>query len=143
MTAAGTDITQTAAALIDAVGRADWDTVRDLVAPDVIYAETGTERRVQGADAYIELCREWKEAFPGMSGTILRAIGSGDTVAQEILWEGAHHGPLSTPMGTHDPSGSEVAVYAATWTTFAGGRATEIHHHLDVFALLQQIGVPG
>jgi len=60
-----------------------------------------------------------------MSGTVLRALGGGENVAQEILWEGAHHGPLSTPMGTHHPTGSEI------------------HHHLDVFALLQQIGVPG
>ena len=55
--------------LIDAFNQADWDRLRGLLAPGVRYSETGTGRRVEGADAYLQLCQGWKEAFPDVAGT--------------------------------------------------------------------------
>jgi len=42
--------------------RADWERFRGLLAPDAVYAETGTGRRVEGADAYVALVQGWKRA---------------------------------------------------------------------------------
>jgi steroid delta-isomerase-like uncharacterized protein len=144
MPTAGTDLTQAAAAFIDAFNRADWQAFRGTVASDVVYSETGTGRRVEGADAYVELCRGWKTALPDVTGTISNAIASGDLVAQEVVWAGTHTGPLQTADGVIEATGSPISVDGTIWLRYAGDHAREIHHHLDVLALMQQIGaMPG
>ena len=57
MAQAGVDLTAAAAELIDAFNEADWERFRAVLAPDAVYAETGTGRRVEGEDAYVELCQ--------------------------------------------------------------------------------------
>ena len=53
------------AALIAAFNRAGWEAFRDTRSRrDDVYTETGTGRRVSGADAYVGLCQGWKAALP-------------------------------------------------------------------------------
>jgi steroid delta-isomerase-like uncharacterized protein len=138
-----TDLNQAAAALIDAFNRADWESLRGSIAPDAVYTETGTGRRVEGADAYIELCQGRKDTFPDVAGSIRSTIASGETVAQEIVWEGTHTGALQTPSGVVEGTGNRIRTDAAIWIRFAGDRAQEVHHYLDVLALMQQVeGAP-
>jgi steroid delta-isomerase-like uncharacterized protein len=130
--------------LIDAFNEADWDRLQENLAREVVYTETGTGRRVEGAGAYLELCRGWKEAFPDVAGTVTNAVAGDDIAALEIRWEGTHTGPLETPAGAVPASGNHIAVDATFWARYDGDSIQEIHHHLDVLALLQQIGaVPG
>jgi steroid delta-isomerase-like uncharacterized protein len=140
MATASTDLTQVASAFIDAFNRADWDAFRGFTTADTVYTETGTGRRVEGPDAYVELCRAWKTAFPDVTGTISTAIADRDVVAMEIVWEGTHTGPLQTPDGTIQPTGKRISVPASNWVRFDGDHAREVHHYLDVLALMQQIG---
>src|SRR5919107_6046747 len=67
-------------------------------------------------------------------------LATEDQVAQEILWEGTHTGPMETPGGTLPPSGAQISVEASLWVRFHGDKAREVHHYLDVLSLLQQIG---
>jgi steroid delta-isomerase-like uncharacterized protein len=130
--------------VVDAFNAADWDRFRAALADGLVYEETGTGRRVAGADAYVGLCRGWREAFPDVTGTIRRAVAEGDTAAAEVAWAGSHRGPLATPGGTVPATGRRVAADATLWVTARGGKATAIRHHLDVLALLQQVGaLPG
>jgi steroid delta-isomerase-like uncharacterized protein len=140
MTEAGVDLTQASADLIDAFNEADWERFRGVLSPDTVYSETGTGRRVEGAEAYVALCQGWKVALPDVRGTIRGAIATEDQVAQEILWEGTHTGPMETPGGTLPPSGAQISVEASLWLRFDGDKAREVHHYLDVLSLLQQIG---
>ncbi len=126
--------------LIDAFNQADWDRFRGLLAPAVRYTETGTGREVEGADAYLQLCQGWKEAFNDVAGTVTNAVGGHDVAALEIRWEGTHTGPLETPGGTVPASGNRISVDASLWTRDEGDAIEEIHHHLDVLTLLQQVG---
>jgi steroid delta-isomerase-like uncharacterized protein len=140
MATARTDLKQVAAAFIDTFDRGDWEAFRGLLAADVVYTETGTGRRMEGADAYVQLCQGWRAGFPDVAGTIRNALAGDDLVAQEIHWEGTHTGTLQTPAGTVDATGNRIAVEASIWIRFAGDRVQEVHHHLDVLMLLQQIG---
>jgi steroid delta-isomerase-like uncharacterized protein len=145
MAQTGTDITQAATDLINAFNQGDWDRFRGMLTADVVYAETGTGRRVEGADAYLELAKGWKEALPDVSGTIQTTLAGDGTVAQEILWEGTHTGPMQTPAGgTLEASGKRVSVLGTVWLSFEADKVREVHHHLDVLTMLQQIGaLPG
>jgi steroid delta-isomerase-like uncharacterized protein len=140
MAQTGTDITRVADALIDAFNAADWDRLRPLVADDVVYTETGTGRRMEGADAYFALLEQWKGAFPDVAGTVQAMVAGDGVVAQEIHWEGTQTGPLETPGGVVPASGRRISVEATAWFRFRGETIREIHHHLDVLMLLHQIG---
>ena len=137
---AASDLTVIAGDLIDAFNQSDWARFKALLAPDIRYEETGTQRRLEGADAYVQLCQGWKNAFPDATGTIRNTAASNNTVAQELTWEATHTGPLESPTGTIPPSGKRALTQATVWLIFQGDKAQEIHHHLDVLSLLQQIG---
>jgi steroid delta-isomerase-like uncharacterized protein len=139
MTASAAELRR-ATDLIDAFNEADWDRLRGLLAPAVLYTETGTGRRVEGVDAYLQLCQGWKEAFPDVAGTVKNAAAGDDLAVLEIRWEGTHTGPLETPAGTVPPSGNRVAADASFWARHEDEAIREIHHHLDVLSLLQQVG---
>jgi steroid delta-isomerase-like uncharacterized protein len=134
------DTTAVATELVEAFNVGNWERLRATLHPDVVYEETGTQRRVDGADEYVRLCQGWKESLPDVRGTIQTTVASAQSVAQEILWQGTHSGPLTTPGGVVPPSGKRIRVRGTLWYTIAGGRAREIHHHLDVLSLMQQIG---
>nr|AHE14783.1 SnoaL-like polyketide cyclase family protein [uncultured bacterium] len=135
--------TRVATNAIEAFNSADWAGFRRLLAPTLVYEETGTGRRVSGPDAYVELCQGWKQALPDARGDIRRSVASGDTVVQEITWTGTHDGPLETPTGTVPASGAKIEVDATFWATVDGEQLKEARHHLDVLSLLRQIGAMG
>jgi steroid delta-isomerase-like uncharacterized protein len=140
LTTQSTDVAAVAAELVAAFGAGDWQRFRATLDPAVVYEETGTHRRVEGADEYVRLSEGWKQAFPDARGTVRAAVSSGQTVVEEVVWEGTHTGPLAGPSGTVPPSGKRIRVLGTMWFTFTGGRAREIRHHLDLITLLQQIG---
>ena len=141
---ASQDQVTTARALIESFNNGDWEGLRATLAPGVLYEESGTGRRVEGADAYVELCRGWRAGFPDGRGAVRWSAASDDTVALEVLWEGTHTGPLASPAGTLPPSQRRVSVPATVWVRFMGGHAQEVHHHLDMLTMLQQLGaIPG
>jgi len=133
--------TKVATDAIEAFNSADWPRFRRLLAPDLVYQETGTGRRVSGPDAYVELCQGWRDALPDVRGAINRSVASGDTVVQEITWTGTHDGALVTPAGAVPASGARVEVEATFWVTVEAEQIKEAHHHLDVLSLLRQVGV--
>ena len=144
MSRTATDLNQAAADLTRAFNDADWDRFRSGLAPDTVYNETGTGRRVEGADDYVALAKGWKEAMPDVSGTIRKSLAGDGTVAQEVLWEGTHTGPMQTPAGTIEATGNRVSALGTLWVTFEGDKAREVTHHLDVLTVLQQVGaLPG
>ena len=134
-------LTQLAQDFIEAFNATDWTRFKATLAADVNYEETGTQRRVQGADAYVQLCQGWKQAFPDAKGTIRNMVGAGNIVVQEVLWEGTQDGDLPGPTGTLPASGRRIMVPASVWLTFQGDQIREVHHHIDMMGMMQQLGV--
>ena len=64
------DPTKVADELVDALNRGDWERLRAQVTQDIVYQETGTGQRVQGVDAYLQLCQGWKQVFADVRGTV-------------------------------------------------------------------------
>lgn len=128
---------------LEAFNVADWETFRSLCHDDVVYAEAGTGRRIEGIEPYLEALREWKVALPDVHGTATRALADGDLAVQEVLWTGTHQGALPTPNGPIPATGREVTVVASLWIASRDGKVSEVTHHLDVLSLLAQIGALG
>ena len=140
MSLAEADMSQVASEFISALNDADWDRVRALIAPDLSYAENGTRRRADSADAYLEIAKSTKAAFPDFTGTIEATATNEDTVVQRIVWEGTHTGVLNTPAGPVQPSGNRVHVVSSAWSRFEGDTIREIQFHIDALSLREQIG---
>lgn len=128
---------------LEAFNTADWDTFRELCHEDVVYTESGTGRRLEGIEAYLEGLRAWKAALPDVHGTVRRAVAEGDLAVEDVLWKGTHQGPLPTPSGPIPATGAEVTIVATLWVASRDGRVCEVTHHLDVLSLLAQIGALG
>ena len=134
------DLTGIAETTITAFNTSDWAQFRAALAPDVIYQETGTGRRAESADAYVQLLQGWKQAFPDAIGTIRNVVAHGNTVVQELEWTGTQTGDMATPGGILPASGKQIAVLASLWYTIQGDTIQEVHHHLDIMTMLQQLG---
>lgn len=134
------EIIDVARVAVDAQGSADWERFRNSLAPDSVYDEYATGRRVQGADAVVDIFREWKQAFPDVFGTVTNALESGDTAILEVTWQGTQTGELIAPTGqTIPPSGKRASVKAVEVVTVEGGKVTENRHYFDLMGLLAQI----
>ncbi len=125
---------------VEAFSAGDWQRLRAILAPDAVYFEPATQRRVQGVDQIVEANEGWRRAFPDARGTVTKALASGDTVVLEITWEGTQTGPVQTPGGSIPPSGKQVTLPAVQVITVQGDRLKENRHYFDMLGLLQQIG---
>lgn len=134
------DKLQLAKQQMEAFSAGDWGRLKGLLTADAVYEETATQRRIQGPDAIVEVSKGWKVAFPDVKGTITQAFECGNSVAQEIAWEGTHTGELAGPMGTVPPTGRRVKIKAAQLLTFKGDKIAETKHFFDLLTMLAQIG---
>jgi hypothetical protein len=68
--------------LIDAFNAKDSERFKKQLTANVVYDEVGTNRKSQGADAWLQVWEQWRSAFPDVKGTITNAVASGNTVVQ-------------------------------------------------------------
>ena len=132
-------VTERATRMLEAFNEGDWEAFRDQIADDVVYVESGTGRRIEGAESYIALCQGWRRALPDVRGVVLRELADRAVTAQEVAWSGTHDGPLPTPNGDIPATGRPVSLEATLWVEVRDDAVAEVHHHLDVMALMAQI----
>ncbi len=129
-----------AKASITAFNEKDWNRIRDLYAPDAVYDEKATVRRMEGPDEIIEALQGWATAFPDAKGTIVGELGSADIAVLEIVWKATHTGPLQTPSGTIPPSSRTVELPACSVIRVVDEKIKSDTHYFDLLTLLGQIG---
>jgi steroid delta-isomerase-like uncharacterized protein len=132
---------QIAKASVEAYNAKDWNRVKETIAPQVVYDEVGTHRRVTGANDVIDAWKGWAKALPDSKATFQTAVADGDTVTLELTWRGTHTGPLQTPNGEIAPTGRPIEVRAVQVVEVADGKAKTIRQYFDMATILQQIGV--
>jgi steroid delta-isomerase-like uncharacterized protein len=121
----------------------DWDRARSVLAPDFVYDEVGTQRKIQGPDEAIAVFQGWAKGFPDSKGTIHSAFASGNTVVLEVTWKGTHTGPLQTAKQTVPATNKPFQVRACMVLELAGDKVKVERHYFDMITLLQQLGVAG
>jgi steroid delta-isomerase-like uncharacterized protein len=134
------DLTQVAREIINGYSTSNWTGLKNLLTPDVIYDEAGTQRKAQGPDAFVRMLQEWKKAMTDSRGDVTRAFGTANLVALEITWTGTQDGAFTGPAGTVPASGKRQRTPAAMILTFQGDKVKEIRHYFDMVTFLQQIG---
>jgi steroid delta-isomerase-like uncharacterized protein len=133
-------IEKVARGIVAAHSASDWSGVKKSLAPNSVYEEYGTQRRIEGADATVGALQAWKTAFPDVQGVVDKALVAGDTAALEVTWRGTHTGPLVTATGTLPASGKGFVLVTAWTMDVQGGQIQNSRHYFDILTLLQQIG---
>ena len=73
---------------IDAQGARDDNRLGATVTDDYVYNEFGTQRLVQGRQAWVEIWQGWRQAFPDVKGTVQNIFVSGNQALAETTWNG-------------------------------------------------------
>jgi steroid delta-isomerase-like uncharacterized protein len=134
------DLIRLARINVEAYNASDWQQLREVLAPDVVYDEVGTQRRLIGADQMIDAYRGWKQVAPDGRGAITKAFASGNSATLEVTWTGTQTGPLAVPQGTVPPSGRQWIVPGAQVIIFEGEKIKELRQYFDMMTLLRHIG---
>jgi len=121
---------------IEAFNAGDWNRLRGAVAADVVYDEIGSQRRVEGAEKFVESYQGWKKAAPDCIGTVKSTLTGGNIVAVEVRWDGTQTGPL----GDIPASGKKWSVPGVQMITLENGKIKELRQYFDMLTILQQIG---
>ena len=129
--------------LIEAFCAKDLERVRAMVDDQIVHSETGTGRRLDGADAYMAMCEGWLAAFPDVAGEVTAALDGGNQAVIEIRWTGTNSGSIVMPEGEIPATGKSIDLQSSYWATFDGNRIVNSRHHLDVLGMLQQLGLAG
>ena len=118
----------------------DWDRARAALAPEVVYEEVGTHRKLKGIDDVLTAWKGWATAIPDSRASFQSEMVSGNTAVLEITWTGTHDGPLQTPNGEIAPTGKKIELRAIQVVDVANDRVKSVRQYFDMGTLLQQIG---
>ena len=133
-------VVDTAKAQITAYNQKDWNAVTAVLAPECVYDEVGTQRRIPGINDILTAWRGWATALPDSNATFDNVSVSGNTVTLELTWRGTHKGSLQTPTGALPPSGKKIELRACQVVEVADGKVQAVRHYFDMATLLQQLG---
>jgi predicted ester cyclase len=115
------------------------DTIDRLLAPGGLVhgLPTPDGKPLVGGDAFKELYRQFRSAFPDMKIAIERVVSEGSTAAVLVRASGTHLGDgLGTP-----PTRKPVSFHGMVIVTAANGRLTEGWNTFDFLTMYQQIGL--
>jgi steroid delta-isomerase-like uncharacterized protein len=120
---------------LEAYNTGNWERLRAAVAPDVIYDEIGGQRKLQGANAFVEAYQGWKAAGPDGKGVVTNAFAVGDTVLLEVTWTATNTGPF----GSTPPTGKKWNVRGAQVVVLDGNKIKELRQYFDMNTIMQQL----
>lgn len=100
--------------------------------------------RASGRQEILEFVRGVKEAYPDLTATITRQLACGNTVVEELAFEGTHAGPLKTPRGTIPATNRRINFKAVLLMDISNGKVTASHEYYDRAGIMAQLGIgPG
>jgi len=118
----------------------DWDRARAALAPEVIYEEFGTQRKLKGVDDVLTAWKGWATAIPDSRATFQSELVSGNTAVLEITWSGTHSGPLKMADREIPATGKKIELRAIQVVDIANDRVKSVRQYFDMGTLLKQIG---
>lgn len=134
-------VVDTAKEQVIAYNEKDWDRARAALAPEVIYDELGTQRKVNGVNDVLTAWKGWATAIPDSRATFRSELVSGNTAVLEVTWTGTHKGPLKMPDREIPATGKKIELRACQVVEVANDKVKSVRHYFDMGTLLDQLGV--
>jgi steroid delta-isomerase-like uncharacterized protein len=134
------DAMSLATKMVDQFNRRDFDAMIAMAAREIDYTDVAFGRHITDADTFRAAMQGWVDAFSDIRGTVTSATYDGKILAYEVLWEGTHDGPLTTPMGAIPASGARLSVQDAFIVVMEGEKVAASRQYGDTLTVLGQIG---
>lgn len=112
------------------------DLIDELFTPEWVY-HGAAGQVIHGPEELKQLLSTYFAAFPDFHAVVEDLIAEGDRVASRAMCYGTHKGEL---MGIA-PTGRQVAVPVICISRLAENRIVEDFELVDIFGMLQQLGV--
>ena len=126
-----------------AYGKADYDTVREIISPDFVPHTPGSEMMPPGVEACITADQGAWTAYPDKKSEMLDIFGEGDKVVAHIRMTGTNKGGLAwAGVPAND------AKIDTDWVQIsrhdADGKVVETWSQMDLPKMMMQLGaMPG
>jgi predicted ester cyclase len=92
-----------------------------------------------------EQLRQYTEAlwaaFPDGAFSFAGRVVAGDAAGVELVFTGAHTGPLVTPTGVIPPTGKRITLHSASILRFRDGLIASEHVYMDQLEFMTQLGL--
>jgi len=130
-----------AKAQVSAYNDKNWGAATEALAPNVVYDEVATNRKISGANQVITAWKGWATALPDSRATFDSVQVAGNTIVLELTWRGTHRGPLQTPTGQIPATNKPIEIRACQVVEVKDGKVQLVRHYFDMATMLAQLGV--
>jgi steroid delta-isomerase-like uncharacterized protein len=134
-------IVDVAKAQVSAYNDKNWGAATEALAPDVVYDEVATNRKISGANQVITTWKGWAAALPDSRATFDSVQVAGNTIVLELTWRGTHRGPLQTSTGQIPATNKPIEIRACQVVEVKDGKVQLVRHYFDMATMLAQLGV--
>lgn len=119
----------------DAVNAANWDLMKEVVAPDNIDHDPAPGQ-IQGPQGYINFFRQLRIAFPDLKVTLVHSVADEDHIAIAYELTGTHLGDFQGIP----PTSKTIKARGLQISKFKNGMMVERWGSTDELGILKQIG---
>ena len=117
------------------VNRGNYDAAEEFIADDCVFY-FGAVEVGRGPEAFRQMLRTLRTAFPDFTTTIDDVIAENDKVAERVTSRGTHEGEFQGIA----PTGKSVVMAGISMFCIADGKIVENWAMPDQLGLLQQLG---
>jgi predicted ester cyclase len=135
-----TEVKDTAARFVTAFNARDEKALNLLHAENIKFEAPGGFKATNAHEA-TAYAMGWLKAFPNGKMTVQSEIVSAPWIAQEIVMEGTHTGPLEGPTGTVQPTHKKVVGKGVQLFRIENGKIVEARIYFDLLDQLTQLGL--
>jgi len=126
--------------LLEALNSNNWKKFSQHMAPDTVYNEVGTQRRIKGIGHIIAALHSWNKAMPDARGSMGNIIAGHNFVTVEVIWKVTHTGTVITATGMIPAPGKSHTTPSGRILRFEDNKVKESRHYFDMIIFLTQIG---
>ena len=121
----------------DAFNRRDWEAVRALAAPDIVYDDHPRGLTIQGVDEFLGWLQGWVTGMSDARPDEPRYLDAGTHSIAMFRGRGVNDGP----MGPANATGRPLDLAFCEILRVEGGRAKGGEVYYDALSMLTQLGV--
>jgi steroid delta-isomerase-like uncharacterized protein len=121
----------------EAFNRRDWDAMRALNAPDMVFIDHARGLTIHGIDEFLAWIQEWPTGMSDAKVEEARYLDAGTHSVCQFQGRGVNDGP----MGPANATGRPVDVAFCEIVRVDGGRLAGGDIYYDAMTLMSQLGV--
>ncbi len=122
--------------MFEAWGKGDFETYKELLAPDYAYYSPSRSTKPMSQEETIEIRKMLQKAFPDISWSIEELIATEDKVIIRSIERGTHEGEF---MGI-PATGNKYETSGISIRRIENGKVVEEREDFDMLGLYQQLG---